>query len=762
VAGERVDTQSALIPEVRPLPPRLEARAVLALAFGGIILVALVALYLAAYPAFIKFSPGFAARLGTPYRLGLKLQIALYLLAFAVLLPAAVVAAARQARALERRAVDPTVVALLNIAVLTAVLVAARGVLSGAPGPIDPHRKDWVHPVSIGVLLAVAALAVANVIVTLRPGLLSGHVVARPGAALVGALLLSALVFVPGFVFTADRALAAAAIAGVAFFAWRKGSAIRVSRRVGLIAEAGAVLVTILVVWDVHWPSGRAAFAMAKYNGVYLGPANSVLHGGAMLVDTFTQYGAGLSYFFAGLFEAIPIGYGTFALVVTALDVVLYVLMYAILRLAGTSRLVAFAGMFLAALTGILTHPGAYTIVPNRPARLLLPMIVVLLFQLIDRYPARRSAFTWAIAATLGFASIWATEVFFYAALGALAALACQARIDAPAGRRLLVDRRFLIQIVGAVVAAQIVFAAVTRALTGAFPDWAEYVRYQQLYAGGARSQFLAPFGPGMLLGAFYFASVAVSVVLLIWNTPFVREHRSWFTTLCAVEGVAVAYYSYYIGQADVVNLHKMAPMTVMLATMWVGFLGSRREPSAVAPRFGLTVLALWCVTAQLLAQHSVLATRLGETALGAGPSAAIHDIRFAASSPVVDPGAPAATAFVRRTTGTSSRVLVFLPDVLTTEVMMRADKALLLPIGDPYQDALLTSRAPYLEGLVDALPIGTRFVTRDDYFERSRPDPGISELNLQLLHELRKRFVLRSVEAGPGGLRLYRLEGRR
>ena len=59
----------------------------------------------------------------------------------------------------------------------------------------------------------------------------------------------------------------------------------------------------------------RIVNAMLQFHADFLlGPANQMLGGGTMLVDTSSQYGVGSIYFLAGWFELVPIGHGTLRL----------------------------------------------------------------------------------------------------------------------------------------------------------------------------------------------------------------------------------------------------------------------------------------------------------------------------------------------------------------------------------------------------------------------------------------------------------------
>ena len=89
----------------------------------------------------------------------------------------------------------------------------------------------------------------------------------------------------------------------------------------------------------------------------FLGPANEVLHGGAMLVDAFSQYGVGAIYAIAAWFELVGVGNGTLGLFDGLLSALVFAAAYGVLRLAGVSRwlaAVALAVAVIALIYGLL------------------------------------------------------------------------------------------------------------------------------------------------------------------------------------------------------------------------------------------------------------------------------------------------------------------------------------------------------------------------------------------------------------------------
>lgn len=743
--------------------PRLAATAALMVVHAALPVIAFISFYLAAYPAFVKFSPHGLADLAVPYRLGKQLEFMLYAVTFAILLPASVWTANLHVRALERRKADTGFVATLDVAAVTVIVAAARIAVSYAPPILDSARASRIRPISIAVLLAVIAVAAANVLVLRHPRLLPRVVLGDLAIpALVAMAIVPALVFMPKSVFTVAHGLAAAGVAFVLFVVWRWTAGRSLPSRLQPGLDVLSVILIALLVWNVRLPSARTLQILAYNHNVYLGPVNSVVHGATALVDVNPHYGPVLTYFLAGLFHLFPIGYGTFWIISTTFDVVLFIAMYGLLRFAGAGRLLSICGVVAIALTTVFSQgPNGteFTMNPARSLRLFLPVFAIVAILLAERYPPRRTHWSWTLAAVVGLSSVWAIEVFFYTAVAVLAALVCIGRVDAPENRRFVFDRTVLGRIVAAVVFAQVVFAAATRILSGSWPNWVRYVQYDRAYSTGSVAQryHWAPFGPGVLLGAFYFATVAATIVVLVWNRRFAREKRVLLIATCAVEGFAVSFYSYFAGVSELGTLNKMAPAAILLIVLVLALVANGRSLISTSLRAGFALLAVSCAATYLIAQPR-WPTNLSHTALFAGPSATIDDIRTEANLPIVFPTAPDAVALLRRTIGRATRALVLMPDAQTTEILMRADKMqLLVPFADPYGDKQLPENVARLRRLAARLPVGTQFLSLARYYESSAA-AAPAEIDAALIEELKRDFVIRTAAVGARGLRIYRL----
>ena len=135
-------------------------------------------------------------------------------------------------------------------------------------------------------------------------------------------------------------------------FAYASGRRLpTVGRRWRLAADALVVVALALAIPDLvivtpeatglDFAERFADLTVAFHQEFLLGPSNQVLGGGAMLVDTSSQYGVGSIYFIAGWFELFPIGYGTLGLLDGVLTALYFVVGFLILRISRVSWLLA-------------------------------------------------------------------------------------------------------------------------------------------------------------------------------------------------------------------------------------------------------------------------------------------------------------------------------------------------------------------------------------------------------------------------------------
>ena len=276
-------------------------------------------------------------------------KTALYVAAFTVILPLALIAVPRLADAI---AAGPNAPALPTLAGGLAATLAAAIIAVKASGrlPWGSGLDVLLAAVGIWSLVAAGVLARAAQPRPWSPLLrLAGH--GLTASVVAGALVLGALLCLvsENSLDPLPLALGVLVVAGV-LLSYERRRPPRLPRRWGLGADALIVAVTLLAVPDlVIFTTSSAPVnpffepgIIQFHHDFLLGPANQVLGGGALLVDDpVSQYGVGSIYFLAGWFHLAPIGYGTYGFLDGILTALFYAAAYGVLRVAGVSRLLA-------------------------------------------------------------------------------------------------------------------------------------------------------------------------------------------------------------------------------------------------------------------------------------------------------------------------------------------------------------------------------------------------------------------------------------
>ena len=247
------------------------------------------------------------------------------------------------------------------------------------------------------------------------------------------------------------------------------------------------VLAIALIATDVEFTP------ITDNDNLFVGAINDILHGRAMLVGAYSQYGVGNMYALAPIFKVIPLGYGTFEFVNEALWVALFCCIYAILRAARVPRLLAvlaitliiFSSVF-AEITAFYTYIGFPSTGPLRFG----PAFPVVLAMVVGGRRINPGVAHAVAVAVVGVSAVWSFEAFIYTGATFLAAAAADAvsRNDS--------RRRFTRLVVAAAVACvfiHAVLALATRIFAGAWPDWGGYLEFIRLYSQKGFGQLAGP-----------------------------------------------------------------------------------------------------------------------------------------------------------------------------------------------------------------------------------------------------------------------------
>lgn len=683
------------------------------------------------------------------------LETLLYLVTFALLLPLAAVAAHLQ---LARMSTRPDLAALLaggNLAALSATLLLGRLMLD-----IDGTSALWAEFLQGAALIALGNWAAMRLLgLVTQPVRLPAVAPALPAALVLGALSL----FVPTHHhwLATEHLIALIGIAVVMALMLAKASAIKPGRSLTVALDVIVALILIPLLAEDFNAYGTS---LRLDQDFYLGPANAILHGSPMLVDTFAQYGVGVMYFLAGIFEVIPIGYGSLQLVNGFLTALEFVLIYVVLRIGCRSQLYAIlgtsVGLVANVFTGIGPHVGYGSV---GPLRFGLPWLFITVAVLAARSPRRM--FSIGMLAIVGVSAIWSFETFLYTTAAFIAALALRLALEEGSRReRAGHAYRQLYALASVVVGTHLAFAIATRVLGGEWPDWSGYLAYVRLYGWeGFGNELIRPWSLGYLIAGLYLVSTAGLVFVTLDQKAFASARRVELTAIAATTAFGIVSYTYFLGRSHPNNLHHISLSAIAVATLWIALV---TRHAAVRHRIaGAATLGLVGLVAAAIVVEQPSVTR---QALSASPMRHVAQLRpslITRAHTVLDERpddrhAVEAAQLLDEFAPGSSRVAVVAPADWQTEALIRAHRGNLLPTAIPNQDSLLPARSfALVEKRLSRLGPGSVVLTTRWYLNRPPRDKSqlvfraTDDYQLVVLSEIRRLFAYRVAATTPDGL---------
>ncbi len=616
------------------------------------------------------------------------------------------------------------------------------------------RRAGWVWAVT-GLLLIPVVLSFTHLESVSVPILLAG------GAFVTVVLLLQERVRVP----TTPRWL---------------GAAIDVALVVLLLLAVPSLVVSVS--GDPAVPFDQAIIQF--HQNFFLGPANQILAGDAMLVEVLSQYGVGSIYFLAGAFTVIPIGNATLGLIEGGLSALVFIGAFATLRIAGVSRLLAAAAMALGVIVLVygLQYPvGA--LLQHGAIRFGLPVGVVVGAVAEARWPRAATPARGLQLLTVAVASVWALEAFAYTLLTVLAIAAfCVA--TQPAGERRREALRWVVQISAACVLAHLVLIAGTLAVTGELPDWGWYLNTLRAFLFGQLGDWtydFSRFSPGFAVGALYLASAAALSLIVIRRADLVPRQRPLLVAITGMTAWGIALLSYIVNRgADHIIPYVCLP-TVALGALWLALvLCPDLEVSRVG-RHASLAMALALSALLVAVAWSSVETRYSQSVLAhavPGGTSLRTALDRVWNPPALRPEAPVGEQLLDQYMPGEARSIVLTSADLSVEILMRTARGNSVPLGDPWEDSFVPEQhlVPLGE-FVDRLEAGDRMLIDGpgrEAFEGYRAQPSLDPLvdsgaqsivptdlaGLQewVLREIGERFDLRTLVRTEEGLEVVEL----
>lgn len=704
----------------------------------------------------------------------------LYIAAFAVILPLALIFAPRIADRIARGPNDAALPAFTAslVAALAASIIVIR--LSGG--------LPWGDGVR-GVAIAIAAWASSAAVAIQRaasdrpwPTL---HRLERtaPAPQLVAAALVfgTLLCLTSGHSLSAAPVLLGALVAAGVLIASERVRWPR-PRRAYLVFDVVLIVFLILAIPDTVVFNSSSAVPNVYFDpGVVqfqhdwiLGSANQLLGGGALLVNVpVSQYGVGLIYFLDAWFHLAPIGYGTFGFLDGLLTALFYVAAYGVLRLAGVRRLLAASALVLAVLTLVYNFQFFVGQLPEEgPLRFGLPIIVLTAFVAAARRPAHARLVRLVAMAALGVSAVWAVEAFAYTAFTYAAIALVETWLLAPGERRRWLIRT-AVHAAAACIVAHVVLALATLAGTGQLPHWGQYLGYvsEFLFGGqaGSITYGFANWSPGLAVDAAALISAAALVLLLRRRPALARRDPPLLVAITGSTAYAIAIASYTDNRSSTYLFLYVAVPVLIAGVLWLSLLRAPGTASSLPLRrwslaFALAVAVLLFSGAwPAIGQHfsrSVLAHAYPGGGLRAALTRLWHP-------PPIDPRAPVGERLLARYMP-GRHELVLLPTLsdLGLEILMRSGRSSALPIGDPKADSLVPSVwVPIIRAAVKKLRVGERMLIDRTGLQivAALRNPAVNAVTARIdgsqpelawiLHEIDLRFRIRLIHVDPSGL---------
>ncbi|MBK5110610.1 MAG: hypothetical protein JJE10_04495 [Thermoleophilia bacterium] len=589
------------------------------------------------------------------------------------------------------------------------------------------------------------------------------------------------LVFAIGLALTA---LAAAVYAG--------NRLKRPPRRWGVAFDIAFLLLLMAAIPDLGdaepatggFSSAYLSQVAAFHQALFVGAANQVLGGSALLVDTVSQYGVGSIYFIAAFFELTSIGFSALAFLEGIVTALVFGLAYGVLRMAGVSRALA-AGAMVTALVALawgLSYPVG-ELLQHGSIRFGLPMCLIAPVVAGVRWPRSRPAMIWVALVVTGVSSIWALEALVYVTATVAGLIAISATWVEPRSRL-----RFIAVAAGAVVASWVVahlaFALATLAASGSLPDWGLYLTYLREFLTGSIGELnydMSPWSSGLAVFGICMFSAFGLVVLTIARRDFTASRRPAFVALAALTAYGTVLYSYFDNRSIDHVLPYISLPALLVATIWIGLALDRRSSlldrsrvATLAVSMGLAALAVASVwpAARDRGENSLLAYSVP------GGRSLPDALDRVWDPPPVRPASLVGQKLIEKYFPGQDAVPVLAFPNLDLEMLVRSGRYNRLGITDGNEQSWVPG--PHLDEIrrkVDGLEAGDRMVVdsrakaayevirNDPAAALEDPDPavdasgGLQRTQVITMAWIAQRFTLRTVATGPEGISVVELE---
>jgi len=462
----------------------------------------------------------------------------------------------------------------------------------------------------------------------------------------------------------------------------------------------------------------------------YLGPVNDILNGKTMLVDINCQYGVGIVYFIALIFELLPIplNYQGFSLVLNILLVAQYALVYLLVRHVLESRPAAITALILALAATYYSQE--YTLPSTGPLRFAIPYVLLAILAVRDRNNPRARITVYAL---IGLAALWSFETFIYT-LTTYLCVECYALLRSSHGLRHKL--RHLVPLLGGpcitIAFCHLALALFTYLRAGVWPEWDHYFDYIFLYSTKGFGQLpIEAWHPWALYVAVYF----LSLILLLYKALSASSNDAGpYPFIAGLTGLGIAQFTYYLGRSHPNNLYHICIPLICLVVFWLVSMqrDTRRVPLAFARSATYCFFAAACLL--LISVGSEFATRWPD-------SAPTMDSPWSAGPSHTE--VSEAMSLIAHYAAIEDHIALFLDPDRTTETLMLSRKSHLFPLSHPPQDELLLHHLGQ-----DRVSLYDHGMQAGDHLFFTRDRPSLNGIQLATLSKIYRQFQFLYVDS--------------
>jgi hypothetical protein len=432
---------------------------------------------------------------------------------------------------------------------------------------------------------------------------------------------------------------------------------------------------------------------LRSHANTFLSTMEDMLNGKIICVDTLSQYGIGVVYFLLAVFQIfrLPVSYPGLVVLLNALYILQFALLFLILHKATRSLYLSLAG--LAAILYFaffaVTWPSMLYIPAQSPLRYGWTYLLVG----AGWIGLGRTGKNWRIleGTLLGAASLWGLEAFLYAFLSFDAVLFTGEVLFSPEwkeGLRRFV-RRLLIQI-GVVIFCWGAWWSLTAIAAGRPPNLSYYLDVFASYTSSGKS------GPRMDFHSFWrgvVPTVYIGTILAVVFAAWKRRNRLPRETAALMAGLSVAgllHFLYFFVYDLDFHLSLVCTPLIMVATLWLSVSQNGRTAEGI-PRlnrwiFGMTIVgSIWVCMIQISPYFfsGIRNSLLYEMTIGQSAGEALvfkNPYRLPPSNDTVS----TLVAFVEKYAAGERSIAIFARDDDQVEVLLLTHKTHLLDLTDP------------------------------------------------------------------------------